>query len=192
MATRAELDAAARAGLRLVTHLYNAMRPFHHREEGVVDGALVDDRLACALIYDRQHVSRGAAEIALRAKPRDRVLLASDATAALEAPDGEIDVDGTRYVIKDGKVTVRGTGRLAGSACHLLQCVRMLGEDLGLPIERAWELGAANPARLLGLEHAKGAIAPEYDADLVVLEEGGKVRSAVAMGRIVHGDHHPA
>ena len=192
MATRAELDAAVRGGLKVVTHLFNAMRPLHHRTEGVLDGALIDDRVWSCLIYDRQHVSRAAAEIAWRCKPREKLVLVSDATAAMASPDGEYELDGVKVEVKAGRVTVRGSGRLGGSSSTLLDGVRNLVDDLGVPLVRAWELASLNPARLLGLEAAKGAIAPEYDADLVVLDEGWKIRASVVGGRMLHGSAHPA
>jgi N-acetylglucosamine-6-phosphate deacetylase len=192
MATRAEFDAAVRGGLKVVTHLFNAMRPLHHRTEGVLDGALVDDRVWSCLIYDRQHVSRAAAEIAWRCKPREKLILVSDSTAATASPDGDYELDGVKVEVKAGRVTVRGSGRLGGSSATLLEGVRNFVEDLAVPFVRAWELASVNPARLLGLEAAKGAIAPEYDADLVVLEEGWKIRATVVGGRMLHGSAHPA
>src|SRR5262245_20313690 len=102
MATRPEMEAAAREGLRGVTHLFNATRPFHHRDEGLIGSALLDERVACTLIYDRRHVGRTAAELVWRCKPRGKVILVSDATAAMEAPDGAYDVGAVRQVVKGG------------------------------------------------------------------------------------------
>ncbi len=192
MAMKSDLEGAVRAGLTCVTHLYNAMRPMHHRDEGIAEAALVDDRVAVCLIYDRQHVSRTVAELAWRCKPREKLILVSDSTGAMASPDGDHEYDGIKVQVSGGKVVLRGTTRLGGSAAPLIDGVRNIVEDLNVPFVRAWEMASTNPAKLLGLEAAKGAIAPEYDADLVVLDEGWKVRTAVVGGRVLHGSAHPA
>lgn len=193
MAARGAMDAAIQAGLKGVTHLFNAMRPLHHRDEGILDLALTDNRLATCLIYDRQHISKSAADIAWRCKPPEKLVLVSDATAAMSSPDGDYDFDGVRVQVKEGKAVLRGTTRLSGSTTSLLDGVRFISEDLAIPFVRAWELGSINAAKLIGLEAAKGSIAPEYDADLVVLDEGWKIRAAIVGGKVLHhGSAKPA
>ncbi|MBI2931118.1 MAG: N-acetylglucosamine-6-phosphate deacetylase [Planctomycetes bacterium] len=186
----ADLEEAVRAGATVVTHLFNAMAPFHHRHENAVAAALIDDRLTCTCIYDRHHINRAAMMIARRCKPPGRLMLVSDATAALEAPEGAFQVEGRRYVVKGGQVTVHGTQTLGGSAVSLLQGVRQLAEDLGLPLEEAWRMASAVPAGVLGLDRIKGEIAVGYDADMVVLEKDWSLRATVVRGTIAYGHHH--
>jgi len=189
-AGREEMEEAVRAGATVVTHVYNAMSAFHHREENVLSTALIDDRLTATCIYDRHHLSRAAMQILLRCKPADRVALVSDATAGPGNPEGALDVAGMRLEVRGGKVTARESGQLAGSAVPLLECVRHVVEDLDLPLERAWRMASAVPARVLGLEGSKGAAAPGNDADLVVLDERWHIRATLVKGRVVHGDRH--
>src|SRR5207247_9919839 len=80
-ATYEEAMAAIDAGARLVTHLFNAMAPLHHRQPGLVGAALTDDRVAVALIADNVHVHPAALRLAFRAKGTDRVVLVTDAVA---------------------------------------------------------------------------------------------------------------
>ncbi len=187
LAGAADVDEAVRAGATVVTHLFNAMPPFHHRERNLVTVALTEDRLTCACIYDRHHISREAMTVALRCKPAGRLVLVSDATAALGAPDGSFDADGTRYTVKGGQVTVKGTATLGGSASSLLDGVRNVAEDLGVLLEEAWRLGSAAAARAIGLGDSKGELAPGRDGDLVVLDDDWSVRAAAVRGTVVHG-----
>jgi N-acetylglucosamine-6-phosphate deacetylase len=117
---------AVDAGARLVGHLFNAMRGFHHRDESIVNVALTDARLACELIYDGEHVSRSAARVAAACQG-DRLIRVSDATAGPHR-------------------TARG--RLAGSATLLPEALERAVRDFG---DRAIEWATRNPARLLGL-----------------------------------------
>jgi N-acetylglucosamine-6-phosphate deacetylase len=151
-----------------------------------VSVALTDDRLTCACIYDRHHISREAMLMAVRCKPAGKLLLVSDGTAALGAADGAFEADGVRYAVKAGQVTVKGTATLGGSAVSLLGGVRNVVDDLGLPLEDAWRLASSAPARVLAAE-AKGEIAPGRDGDLVLLGDDWKVRATVVRGSVVHG-----
>ncbi|MFH1725516.1 MAG: N-acetylglucosamine-6-phosphate deacetylase [Elusimicrobiota bacterium] len=179
-ASARELERGARAGIRHVTHLFNAMRRFHHREEGLLERALLDDRLSCELIYDRRHLSRGAAELVLRCKPADRVVLVSDATFALRAREGRYRVGADQYDVRRGEIRLAGSGLLAGSAVSLLDVARALAQDLRLPPERALPLASANPARALGLR--QGVIRPGRPADLVLFGRKWSVAAVIVGG----------
>jgi N-acetylglucosamine-6-phosphate deacetylase len=190
-ATAAEIsDAVTKGGLRHVTHVFNAMSPLHHREETILNAALVIDKLSCGFIYDRDHISSGPATLLLRAKPVGQLVLVSDAVAAMGLPDGELRRDGEVYVIKNGVVRVKSNGRLAGSASSILDGVRRLVEDTGIPPHRALALASHAPARLMGLEGRKGVIKPGADADVILLDRSLMVRATFVGGELVHGNHH--
>jgi N-acetylglucosamine-6-phosphate deacetylase len=146
-ATYDETKRAFEAGATHVTHVFNAMRPFHQRQPGVIEAALLEP-VYIEAIYDRTHISRSAMAMILRCKDRKKILLASDASGALDAPDGEYDFDGIPTVIRDGKATVKGEGGLAGSACGLWECYQNFLEDFG----DGRDLVVDNPARMLGLK----------------------------------------
>jgi N-acetylglucosamine-6-phosphate deacetylase len=190
-ATAVEISTAVtRAGLRHVTHVFNAMSPLHHREETILNAALLIDGLSCGFIYDRDHISSGPATLLLRLKPPGQLVLVSDAVAALGLPDGELRRDGEVYVIKDGVVRVKSNGRLAGSASSILDGVRRLVEDTGIAPHRALALASHAPARLLGLEGRKGVLKPGADADVVLLDRSLMVRMTFVGGELLHGNHH--
>ena len=151
---------AVDAGARLVGHLFNAMRGFHHRDESILNVALTDPRLACELIYDGHHVSRSAAQVAVMCKG-PKLILVSDATAP-----------GGTFRLRKGRMT-DGGGRLAGSAELLPQGLRRAVRDFG---DGAVDWATRNPARLLGLR--TGELRPGYAADLIVMDDRFNVRAA--------------
>jgi N-acetylglucosamine-6-phosphate deacetylase len=171
----ADVTRAAAAGARLVTHLYNAMPPFHHRAEGAVSAALTDGRLACGLIYDGNHVGPRAAALAFKAKGPDGLFLVSDAVFALGLKAGRYRADGTDYVLDRGAFRVRG-GPLGGAVRSLRHNVALFARDLGLPLAVAWRLGSESPGRLLGGK--LGTLAVGAPADLALVAPDGSVRGS--------------
>lgn len=189
----ARLDAVERAveaGARHVTHVYNAMRGFHHRDPGILDAALLDDRLSGEIIYDRHHISRTAAQLVLRCKPIRKIVLVSDATAAWGAPDGTYDFEGTSYVVQRGRVTVQEEGQLGGSVVSLIEGVRNLHDAFHLTLPTAVRLATWNPARVLSLEDRVGSIEIGKRADLVILNRDWTVRSTLLRGKVIYGSDH--
>ncbi len=146
-ATYDQAKRAFEAGATHVTHIFNAMRPFHQRAPGLIEAALLEDVYVEA-IYDRVHISRTAMALVLGCKNRKKLILASDASGALDAPDGEYDFDGIPTVVQAGRATVKGQGGLAGSAAGLDECVRNFEEDFG----KGLDLVTENPARFLGIQ----------------------------------------
>jgi N-acetylglucosamine-6-phosphate deacetylase len=149
-ATADQAAGAIEAGATSVTHTFNAMRRFHHREPGIIEVALSDPRVECELIYDGHHVSRSAAELLLKAKGLCRVVAVSDATAAAGLPDGTtVEMWGQVCQVDSGAVRLVGSGALAGSAATLLDCFQALADDFGP--EAAVRLCSENPRRAIGL-----------------------------------------
>jgi N-acetylglucosamine-6-phosphate deacetylase len=137
-------------GASHTTHTFNAMRPLHHREAGLVGYALLNDALRTELIYDRHHVSKEAAAVLLRCKPEDGVVAVSDGTRAIGVPPGQtIDMWGHRCIVGRGQVRLADGGALAGSAVTLLDVFRNLFEDFGP--ETAIRACCLNPRLAIGL-----------------------------------------
>ncbi|MGH2812082.1 MAG: N-acetylglucosamine-6-phosphate deacetylase [Actinomycetota bacterium] len=151
---------AANAGARAVTHLFNAMRPLHHREPGLAGAALDDERLTPTLIADLVHVHPAALRLAIDRKPN--VALVSDAVAAQseEARDRGVRVIDGAPRLEDGT--------LAGSQLTLDVAVANLA-GIGISIQRAVEMATAVPAAILGLRD-RGRIEVGMRADFVLLD----------------------
>lgn len=176
-ATFEQMRAAFAAGVRGVTHLFNAMSPLASREPGAVGAALLDPECWCGLIVDGRHVHRATLQVALRAKRLDRFMLVTDAMPCVGAAGDSFLLQGRRIHVRDG-VCVDDEGVLSGSAIDMASAVRNAMDLLGLPLEHAVAMASIHPARFLGLDTERGRIAPGCRADLVVADERMNVRQA--------------
>lgn len=168
-ASYAETEAGIQAGARHAAHVFNAMRPFTHRDSGVIGAILASPRVSAELIADGVHVDEGAMRMLLAAKGSRGTILVSDGTAATGMPDGTYRLGSFDVIVKDG-VCRSADGKLAGSTLTLDRALRNV-VSLGVPLSDALPMLTENPARLLGLESRKGVLAPGADADLVILDE---------------------
>lgn len=167
-ATFAEAQAGIAAGASLATHLFNGMRPLHHREPGLV-GAALSSGIRCELINDGIHVH--PAMTRLVAAIPDRLVLVTDAIAATGAGEGEYSLGGQPVLVRDGQARLRSTGSLAGSTLTTDVALRRAVQVSGLSIEQASAAASGTPADVLGLGDQLGSIAVGHIADLVVLTD---------------------
>jgi N-acetylglucosamine-6-phosphate deacetylase len=189
-ATAAQVAAAAGAGARMVTHLYDAQRPLHHREPGVVGQALADPRLTSGLIADLHHVSAVACAIAFAAAP-GRICLVTDAAACAGRPPGEYLLGGERIVLSPGAGAPphRADGTLAGSALRMdvavanMVAVLAQGGDPPEPPDRRFAPSGGEPPRR-GADHpalaAVVAAATRIPADLIGRPDLGRLAPGAA------------
>jgi N-acetylglucosamine-6-phosphate deacetylase len=186
-ATDGVVSQAAEAGATLVTHLYNAQRPFRHRDPGVVGAALTDRRLTLGLIADLHHAEPTAIRLAFAAAA-GRVALVTDAVAALGMPAGRYVLGGDVLDLAPGKPPLRPDGTIGGSALRMDQAVAntvRCGIELLTAVEAATQVPADAVGRLdLGRLAAGGA------ADVVWLSDHLATRAAWVAGRLayVHPD----
>ena len=174
--------AAVRAGARSATHVFNAMAPFHHRAPGVVGAVLESELVSCELVCDGVHVSAAVARLVHRVKGGEGIHLVTDAMAGAGMPDGVYPLGGRSVrVAGDRAVAVDGT-TLAGSVLTMDRAVANAVRMLGVSVADAVAMASSNPARLLGLEDRRGAIAPGMDADLVVLDDELRARGTMVGG----------
>ena len=173
------MDAIAH-GARHAAHVFNAMRPFSHRDTGVLGAVLTSPLVTAELIADGVHVDEAAMKLLLNAKP-SKVILVSDGTAATGMPDGKYRL-GNFDVQVTGGVVRNSEGKLAGSALTLDRALRNI-VALGIPLEEAVRMLTIYPAQLLGLESRKGIIAAGADADLVFLDSQLQISKVVTRGR---------
>jgi N-acetylglucosamine-6-phosphate deacetylase len=166
-ATAEEAEDAFDLGVRTVTHLFNAMRPFRHRDPGIAGAALARDDVVVQIILDGVHLSRETASVVWRAAA-GRVALVTDAMAGAGLGDGTYRLGGLEIEITDG--VARGPdGELAGSTLTMLDAVRNL-HALGASLEDAVTAATEVPARVLR-NPTVGRIAVGLPADVLVLSE---------------------
>ncbi|SDQ15446.1 N-acetylglucosamine-6-phosphate deacetylase [Quadrisphaera sp. DSM 44207] len=184
-ASEAQARAAADAGATLVTHLFNAQRPLHHRDPGVVGAALADPRFTVGLIADGHHVAPSAVAIAFAAAP-GRVMLVTDATAALGMRPGRYSLGGVEVEVPADGPPVRADGTMAGSSLRMDDAVAgavACGVDLGTALAAATRV----PADALGRTDL-GRLEPGSAADLVHLGPDGesslRARATWVRGRL--------
>ncbi len=179
-ATYEQARAAIARGARHAVHVYNAMRPFSHRDSGVIGAVLTSPGLSAELIADGVHVDEAAIRLLLQAKSAAGVVLVSDGTSATGMPDGTYCL-GNLEVTVSGGVCRNSEGRLAGSTLTLDRALRNI-VALGTPLKDAVRMLTLNPASLLGIEFKKGALRDGSDADIVLLDEGLHVTDVWTQG----------
>jgi N-acetylglucosamine-6-phosphate deacetylase len=181
-----EMVGAVAAGVRHVTHTFNAMAGLRHREPGTAGAALALPELRCELIADGHHVHAGAMAVLARAKGPGGMVLISDAVRAAGLPEGDVDLGGRTAQHCCGAVRL-ADGRLAGSVLTLDVALRRFAAATGWGWPDLALAAAGNAADALGLG-TKGRLAAGLDADLVLLADdgAGEVLLTVVEGRIVH------
>jgi N-acetylglucosamine-6-phosphate deacetylase len=185
-ATAAQVAQAADRGARMVTHLFDAQRPLHHREPGVVGQALTDRRLTSGLIGDLHHVSAQACRIAFAAAP-GRIAIVTDAAACAGMPPGRYLLGGEPIELPPGagQPPIRADGTLAGSTLRMDTGVANMvavGVDLPAAVAAATRI----PADLIGCPRL-GRIAPGGAGDLVWLGPDHLARATWIDGQQVFG-----
>ncbi|HXK34015.1 MAG TPA: N-acetylglucosamine-6-phosphate deacetylase [Dehalococcoidia bacterium] len=183
--TDATYDEAMRAidrGVTHATHVFNAMRPFSHRDPGVIAAVMTSDAVTAELIGDGAHVGFPAAELLVRAKGAGNVVLITDGMPLAGTPDGEGEWEGQRIRVEAGKAVRLADGTIVGGVITLDQAVRNAVQHLGVPLHDAVAMASANPARAIGLAGRYGAIAPGGAADLVLLDDRLRVTEVWVAG----------
>jgi N-acetylglucosamine-6-phosphate deacetylase len=186
-ATAAQVAQAAERGARMVTHLFNAQRPLHHREPGVIGQALTDSRLVSGLICDLHHVAGPVCTIAFAAAP-GRIALVTDAAACAGMPPGEYLLGGEPITLPDGEGVppTRRDGTLAGSNLRMDRAVANAVAS-GLSLTEAVSAATRIPADLIGRPEL-GRLAPGAVADLVWLSQDLQTRATWVGGQLVFTD----
>lgn len=175
--------AAFDAGASLVTHLFNAMRPWHHREPGLVGAGLARADVVCELINDGIHLHDATATVAFHAAGSGRIALVTDAIAAAGTGDGELRLGAAGVHVSGGAARLADGQTLAGSTLSMDVAFRRAVRELGVPIEEAVRASSTTPARVLGIADRVGSLEAGRDADLLVLTEDLAVDAVMSGGR---------
>ena len=168
---------AVDAGASAVTHAFNGMRPFHHRQPGLLDVALADPRLTTMVIADGVHVSPAALRLLVREKGAVGVALVTDSVR------GQADAWKLRW---RGGAYVDRRGVLAGSGLTMIDAVRNMVRLGGASVLDAVRMASEVPARLLGLSRERGSLEVGKRADLVVFDEQFRVRFTMINGNMLY------
>jgi N-acetylglucosamine-6-phosphate deacetylase len=183
-ATYEQTRHAIELGATVGTHLFNAMRPVHHREPGPALALLADARVTVELIADGVHVHPAMQRAVIEAAGADRVALVTDATAAAGLGDGEFQLGAVQIDVVERVARVRGTSTIAGSTATMDQLFRAaagFGSDRDAALAAAVRMTATAPARPLGLDNI-GSLRAGADANLVVLDRDLQVTAVMADG----------
>ncbi|PLB44703.1 N-acetyl-glucosamine-6-phosphate deacetylase [Aspergillus steynii IBT 23096] len=172
-ATYEQAMTATIQGATMITHLFNAMRPFYHRNPGIFGllGQNERRRPFYGVIADGIHLHPTSIRIAYNAHP-DGLILVTDAMKLCGLPDGIYEwTNGERIVKTGARLTLEGSDKIAGSSATLIECVNNFRRWSGASTAEALNSVTATPARLLGLQGIKGSLDSGADADLVVLSD---------------------
>lgn len=167
-------------GARHVTHLYNAMLPLSHRAPGPIGAALDNGSCKVELICDGIHIDPCMIRASFRMFGDDRIILISDSMMATGLTDGDYSLGGQAVNVK-GNMAVLKDGTLAGSATHLMDCLRH-AVSFGIPLTSALKCCTVNPAKELGIYNKAGSITPGKYANLVLLDHNLNIKDVYIKG----------
>ncbi|XP_064548735.1 N-acetylglucosamine-6-phosphate deacetylase [Drosophila montana] len=190
MASLSDGERAVRHGATLITHLFNAMLPFHHRDPGLV-GLLASDAIPpgrtiyFGIIADGVHTHPAALRIAYRTHA-EGLILVTDAISALGLEDGVHHIGQLPLEVKQGRAFIAGTDTLCGSIAPMDECVRIFQRATDCSRVYAIEAATLHPARCLGIERQKGTLDFDTDADFILLNDDLQVISTWIAGVCLH------
>lgn len=180
--TAEEARAAFAAGARGVTHLFNAMSQLNHRAPGLVGAAIADPDCWCGIIADGHHVDPVTLKVALAAKPRDKIMLVTDAMSPAAGGPDRFTLQGREVIARNDRLEL-ADGTIAGANITMDAAVRYCVEALRIPLDLALRFASRNPAQYLGLGREAGLIAEGYLANLVHLSADLNVRKTWIEGK---------
>jgi N-acetylglucosamine-6-phosphate deacetylase len=177
-----ECSRAFDAGATVATHLFNGMRPIHHRDPGPVLAAMDDDRVTCEVIADGFHLDDAIIRHVINAVGHARSALITDAIEAAGAGDGVYDHGDMHVTVKDGMAMLSDGSSIAGSTLTMDKALRRSVFSAGVPLHEALLAATATPASAIGLVDRVGVIAPGRQADLLVLDDSLSVDGVLRRG----------
>ena len=181
-ATYEKAKKAVDMGASRLTHTFNAMRPYNHREPGVLGCGLDDDRVNCELICDLYHVSAPAIKLVLKAKGYENVTMISDCSLFCGMGDGEYIVDGRTIYVKNG-LCLLADGTISGSSRSLFDGAKNMF-NLGFKPEEIAVMAAVNPAKASGCTE-RGELVEGYRADVLVVDKDFNLKAVFVEGERV-------
>lgn len=179
-ATAEESKKAFALGVTHVTHLFNAMTTFNHREAGIIGAAFDDDKVTCELICDGHHVSPLMIRVALRQLGEDRVVVISDSMKAAGSHEGQYELGGQAVIVRDGLARLID-GTIAASISNIYDEFKNL-LSFGIAERVALKACTINPAKAIKMDASIGSIAIGKDADFVVFDDAWNIQTVLLKG----------
>ncbi|KAH3843348.1 N-acetylglucosamine-6-phosphate deacetylase-like [Dreissena polymorpha] len=182
-------ETAIQQGANMITHLFNAMLPFHHRDPCLI-GLLTSNQIPTertvfyGLIADGIHTHPSALRIAYRVHPKGMILI-TDAISAMGLPTGKHHLGNQSIEIQGKRATIAGTNTLCGSIAKMDYCVRNLLKNADCGPEFALEAASLHPAQALGIAGSKGTLDYDTDADFLLLNQDLNVLATYIAGNKV-------
>ena len=174
-ATLEQARAGVAAGATMFTHVFNAMRPLHHREPGVVGAALAPSTAMAAVIPDGVHVHPQVLALIYRARGAAGMVLTTDKVAS-------VGQGGASALAADDRTVARtADGRLAGSLISMLDGMRLMLTEVGASVGEVAQMASTNPAKVLGLTD-RGRIEVGARADFIVLDPDFRLKAVFIGG----------
>lgn len=177
--------AAFDKGADHVTHLYNAMQPFHHRKPGVIGAAADCEKVYVELIGDGVHSEPATVRTTLKMFGDDRLVFISDSMEACGMPDGEYELGGQPVTVRGNLATLHD-GTIAGSATNLMDCVRVVVKKMNVPFATAIKCAAVNSAKSIGVYDKFGSLEKGKVANVVILDEDLNLKYVIKNGEVVY------
>lgn len=175
-------------GLRHMIHLWSGqsttIREGAWRKPGLLEVSLAYDGLTAEMIADGKHLPPTLMRLACKCVGPERLCIISDATSGAGLPDGARFCMGEmEYEVRDGVGMMLDGSAFAGSTTLLNQMVRVVIEQVGLPVVDAVRMASQTPARVIGVDSHKGSLMPGKDADIVIFGDDWHPRRVMIKGR---------
>lgn len=184
MAKYEQIEIAIDNGAAHVTHMFNAMKPFHHRIPGVILGAMLRNELKIELIADKLHVHPAVMELLMKLKGSNGIILITDSIRAGGMHEGEYEFADQKIFMKEEKAFLPD-GTLAGSTLTLNKAIKNMVETTGTKITDAVRMASLNGAKIIGSEIRKGILGVGKQSDIVVMDTDFEVEMTIVKGSIL-------
>ena len=194
--TKADYDTAIEGidhGFSDITHIYNASTSCFKRGifrvAGVVEAALVDDRITAQTIADLRHLPLGVLKLIYKCKGADKMYLITDGLefSADNLEEGQVCMqeNGVQVLYEDNVMKLADRSCLAGSAATTDMLVRNMYKEVGAPLYDAVKMASITPARVIGIGKRKGLVSAGYDADLLLFDDDINIKKVMVMGKFI-------
>ena len=180
-----DIKKAVNQGVTCVTHTYNAMKPIHHREIGTVGSTMLFDELYSELICDGIHVCKEAVKLLFKNKPKDKLILISDALRTKYMPDGKYQELDQTIILKNKNVRLED-GTLAGSVLSINEAVYNFMKFTNADFVSAIKCVTENPSKNLGIFDKMGSIKENKLANFVVVDQNLNVYQTIRKGKLIY------